>query len=95
MLVLFPEIENAEDEALPPPIRGLYREMAEVTDTFARDLDEVVAEWMNETLSIKDAAEASGYCAEVLRRAIRRGRLKNAGRPNAPLIRRVDMPRKL
>lgn len=45
-------------------------------------------------LSLREAARASGYSADHLGRLVRAGVVPNVGRPNAPRIRLVDLPRK-
>lgn len=46
------------------------------------------------SLSLVEAAQESGYSPGHLGRLVREGILPNAGRPNAPRIRSVDLPRK-
>jgi hypothetical protein len=48
-----------------------------------------------ELLTLTEAAELSGYSADHLGRLVRSGALKNHGRPNAPRVRRGDLPKKL
>jgi len=48
-----------------------------------------------EPLSLAAAADLSGYSATWLGKLITEGRIPNAGRPNAPMIARRDLPRKL
>ena len=45
-------------------------------------------------LTLKEAAQESGYSADHLGRLIRDGVVPNAGRRHAPRIRRADLPRK-
>jgi hypothetical protein len=45
-------------------------------------------------LSLKGAAEESGYSAGHLGREVKAGRIPNAGRENAPKILRRDLPKK-
>jgi len=45
-------------------------------------------------LTLVEAAAESGYAADTLGRLVREGRIPNAGRPNAPKIRRRDIPKK-
>jgi len=45
-------------------------------------------------LTLVEAAAESGYAADTLGRLVREGRVPNAGRPNAPKIRRRDIPKK-
>lgn len=46
------------------------------------------------TLTLRQAAKESGYSADHLGRLVRAGQIPNAGRPNAPRIRRRDLPQK-
>jgi len=48
----------------------------------------------DETLNLQQASQESGYSADHLGRLVREGKIPNAGRPNAPRIRRADLPRK-
>jgi hypothetical protein len=64
-------------------------------------LDEVLADFASLTqgeaealLNLQHASQESGYSADHLGRLIRDGTIPNAGRPNAPKIRRGDLPRK-
>ncbi len=56
-------------------------------ETALRDRDET-------TLSLTEAAKESGYSADHLGRLVRDGKIPNAGRPGAPGIARVHLPRK-
>ena len=67
---------------------------ARLCDELLRDLEELRRVSDGEILSLTDAAERSGYSREHLGRLVRGGRIPNAGRPNAPKIRVVDLPRK-
>ena len=60
---------------------------AEELETALRELDEVL-------LNLSEASHLSGYSSEHLGRMVRDGTIPNAGRPNAPRIRRGDLPRK-
>lgn len=64
-------------------------------------LTEVLADFVavtrgdaDDTLNLQEAARESGYSADHLGRLLRDGKLPNAGRANAPRIRRRDLPRK-
>ena len=66
---------------------GLRREvLADFADVMEADAGDV--------LNLREAAEESGYSADHLGRLVREGKVPNAGRPNAPKIRRADLPRK-
>ena len=47
-----------------------------------------------ETLSLHDAAREAGMTYKGLQKAVAAGRVRNAGTPNRPRVRRGDLPRK-
>jgi hypothetical protein len=49
----------------------------------------------DELLSLRRAAQESGYSVDHLGRLLREGRIPNSGRKAKPLIRRRDLPRKV
>lgn len=67
---------------------------AELCDALLADLDATVRAESAVALSLRDAAELSGYSADHLGRLIRAGTLPNVGRRHAPKIRLADLPRK-
>ncbi len=67
---------------------------AELCDTLLAELDALVRASADAPLSLQHAAAESGYSADHLGRLVREGKLPNAGRPNAPKIRRGDLPQK-
>lgn len=60
----------------------------------AAELHGAIAEHESQTLTLPQASERSGYSADHLGRLIREGKLRNAGRENAPRIRLADLPLK-
>jgi hypothetical protein len=48
----------------------------------------------SQALTLREAAQVSGYSPDHLGREVRAGRIPNVGRRNAPRIRRGDLPRK-
>jgi hypothetical protein len=48
----------------------------------------------SEILTLAQAADASGYSRDQLRRLVRAGKLPDFGRPHAPRFRRADLPLK-
>ncbi len=60
----------------------------------ARELEESLTAEANSVLTLAEASQASGYSVDHLRREIRVGNVPNAGRKNAPRIRRGDLPLK-
>ena len=67
---------------------------ATTLETCADDLDAALRRDGDELLTLGEAASESGYSADHLGRQVARGALANAGRRNAPRIRRADLPRK-
>lgn len=60
----------------------------------AARLDVALDHFSNQQLTLAQAARESGYSPEHLGRFVRLGKIPNAGRPNAPRIRRGDVPHK-
>lgn len=67
---------------------------AKAWEQAAAELEECLARHEAETLNLQEAAAESGFSADHLGRLVRLGRIPNAGRKNAPRIRRKDLPRK-
>lgn len=61
----------------------------------AADLERAVAASADATLSLKEAAEESGYSIDRVRHLVAEGAIPNAGRKHKPLIRRGDLPRRM
>ncbi len=75
----------------------LFRDHEEVSlaiayETCAAALEEALASEGDVALTLRQAAEESGYSADHLGRLIRDGEIPNAGRPGAPRIARGDLP---
>lgn len=68
--------------------------LAHVTRTHIADVEKLLEDAGDEPLTIREAAQLSGYSADHLRRLILEGRIPNAGRPGAPKIARRHLPRK-
>lgn len=67
--------------------RAWERAAAELEASQRRDEEEL--------LTLTEAANVGGYTADSLGRMMRKGKLANAGRKNAPRVRRGDVPMKL
>ena len=65
---------------------------ATLCDELLGELDRLAEDQAGELLSVRRAAIESGYSADHLGRLLREGKLANAGRANAPRIRRGDLP---
>ena len=89
-------------EGLPADWRGKAKALrrygsetaALVLDLCADDLETTIRERDETTLSLVEAARESGYSKDHLGRLVRDGKIPNAGRPNAPRIARIHLPRK-
>ncbi len=60
----------------------------------AAELEADVRSWEDDLLSLAEASQFSGYSADHLGRLVRDGKIPNAGRQNAPRIRRGKLPYK-
>lgn len=67
---------------------------ATLCDELLADLDSVLLKQADEVLTLRDAAAVSGYTVDHLARLIRQGKIPNAGRRQAPRVRRRDVPLK-
>ena len=67
---------------------------AAAVESCADELEQAVVEANLESLTLDQAAEESGYSKSHLSRLMAADRLPNAGRRNAPRIKRGDLPRK-
>ena len=67
---------------------------ATLCEALLADLDATLRAEHSVALSLRDAAQLSGYSADHLGRLLRAGTLPNVGRPHAPKIRIADLPRK-
>src|SRR5581483_11119887 len=67
---------------------------ATLCDQLLADLEGALAERHDEVLTLRAAADLSGYTVDHLARLIRQGKVPNAGRKHAPRVNRADLPRK-
>ena len=68
--------------------------VAAAVESCADELEQSLREAALEALTLSEAAEESGYSKSHLSRLIATDRLPNAGRRNAPRVKRGDLPRK-
>jgi hypothetical protein len=61
----------------------------------AAELEAAMRAQDDELVNLTEAARVSGYTADHVGRLVRGGVIQNLGRPNAPRVRRADLPRKL
>lgn len=85
--------EKWKEEARVLCRRGDVRGGQLLTDV-ARELAEAIRTDQEQPLTLKEAADFSGYSADHLGRLIREGKLTNVGREGAPRVRRHEVPRK-
>ena len=78
------EAESFQEHGVEPAARAYER--------CARQLEESLMAEGGERLTLGEAAEESGYSTDHLGRLIREEKIPNAGRANAPRIRRADLP---
>ena len=83
---------KAEGEGLR--VRYAHDQLAQLCEVHAAELKSALDEEANEPLTLRQAAEESGYAARTLRAKVASGEIPNAGRRNAPRVRRRDLPRK-
>ena len=70
-------------------------EAATTSEKHAREVVEAVKQAEDEELTLDEAAAASGYARRTLREKVSSGEIPNAGRKNAPRIRRGDLPKRV
>ena len=68
--------------------------LATALERCADELEGTLRERDDTTYSLVEASRESGYSADHLGRLVRESKIPNAGRPGAPRIARVDLPRK-
>ena len=75
-------------------LRTLYYDepRALLTARHLSELEAALHREDNELLTLTEAAHLSGYSEDHLGRLVRDGTIANAGRENAPRIRRADVP---
>ena len=86
-------VESWREEAALFRRRG-QDAMAALAESYAEDLEAWWDEYWSEELDLQQAATESGYSVNTLGRMVRERRIGNAGRKNAPRIKRSDLPRK-
>jgi hypothetical protein len=60
----------------------------------ANELMEQVEGWQSESLTLREAAQESGYSIDRISELVLKGVVPNAGRKGKPRVRRGDLPRK-
>ena len=61
-------------------------------DEVLADLEELLGDRDEKTVTLTEAAELSGYSRDHLARLVRTGRISNAGRKHRPLLQVRDLP---
>lgn len=73
---------------------GALVDAGRLISAFLADVEALRRAEADETLSIAEAADVSGYSKDHVSRLIRSGEVPNAGKPNRPRVRRGDLPQK-
>lgn len=68
--------------------------LARLTLKHVEEIEGDLTALLDEALTLKQAADETGYSDDYLGRLVRDGKLENVGRKNAPRVRRGDLPRK-
>jgi len=91
---------------IPGDLPALWRQRADYLHQFgdpnsarlwmlaAVELERALEAFGAETLTVTEAAKVSGYSPDYIRKQIATGDLPNAGRKNAPRVRRGDLKAK-
>lgn len=85
--------ERWREEARTLRLYG-HEPTAKACERHAEEMEEAVRAYQEETLTVAEAAEESGYSESHLRALLAETKLANAGREGAPRIRRGDLPAK-
>jgi hypothetical protein len=72
---------------------GVQVDGAKLADEILEELEHLASADADELLTLTDAAREAQLHPDSIGRAIRQGRIPNAGRPNAPRVRRGDLER--
>lgn len=86
LVIQWRERAEALRDYAPPAATAYEKAAAELEAELNREA--------NEALNLREAAKESGYHEDSLGRLVRQGRVPNVGRPNAPKIRRRDLPKR-
>ena len=78
------------DEAALDRRRG-RNEAADVTESFAADLEATVREYRLATLTLTEAATETGLKYDTIQGKVASGEIPNAGRRGSPRVRRCDL----
>jgi hypothetical protein len=90
-----PDALAAEWRSRAAELRRYGAEPQAVTlEAAAAELDAAMRDAADTPLTLSEAAEESGYAPRTLRQMVAEGKLPNAGRRNAPRVRRADLPRR-
>lgn len=75
-------------------LRPFSEAAATAFERAAIELEAALSTFDDESLTLGQAAEESGYSVEYLGRLVRCGTIPNAGKKGSPRIRRCDLPRR-
>ena len=86
-------VEEWRTKAATLRLMGLSQPAAQMEVT-ATELEARISDWLEEPLTLDQAAEESGYTYNHLQACVSKGKLPNAGGPRGPRVRRRDIPGK-
>ena len=69
--------------------------LADMVESFANDLVAEANAWLDQPLTLREAAVFGGYSYSALEARVRVGQLPNAGEQGSPRLRRRDVPIKV
>lgn len=73
---------------------GAWVEGARLIDGFLADLARMQEATDGRQLTLREAAELSGYSVDHLARLVRSGAIPNSGKRHSPRMRQADLPRR-
>lgn len=88
------EIRERADEEEIPMLRHSLELTAMIYEEHAEELQTETVRYWEELLSLKEAADESGYAYSTLQKKVARGEIPNSGSAGKPLVRRKYLPRK-
>ena len=72
-------------------LMGLSQPAAQM-EAMAAELEARISEWLEEQLTLDQAAKETGYTYNHLQSCLAEGRLPNVGKRREPRVRRCDLP---
>ena len=86
-------VAQLQDEEALLRRRGLV-EAADLVGSISHELTETATAWLDEAITLQEAADLSGCSYSTIESQLRVGKLCNAGEKGRPRVRRRDLPYK-